>query len=334
MLAVFGYGALFAAFTMGVLYLFQERELLARSPRRFYYLIPSLERSDTIGGRSVAGGFGFLTLAIATGFLWNHSLHGRYWTGDPKEWAALVAWGIYVAILVARWRWGWGGRRAAWLAGRRVHGRGVHVRLGDARAGGVGGGAMIVVVGLNHETAPVAVREALAFPKERLAAALARVRKDAGLDEAMILSTCNRVEVYGCSEKPGSHAAQGVAEFLARYHGQRARADREAPVPARGRAGGAPRLPGGGQPRLDGARRVADPGAGEGGLPGGRAGAEPGRRAERPAHALDLRRQARAHGDRDRQERGLRLARRGRARDARSSATSAAARCCWWAPAR
>ena len=115
-LAVFGYGALFAAFTMGVLYLFQERELLSRSPGRFYYLIPSLERSDTLGWRSVLGGFGFLTLAILTGFLWNHSLHGRYWTGDPKEWAALVAWLIYVAILVARWHWGWGGRRAAWLA--------------------------------------------------------------------------------------------------------------------------------------------------------------------------------------------------------------------------
>jgi ABC-type uncharacterized transport system permease subunit len=101
---------------MGVLYLFQERELLSRSPGRFYYLIPSLERSDTFGWRSVLGGFGFLTLAIATGFLWNHSLHGRFWTGDPKEWAALVAWLIYVTILVARWRGGWGGRRAAWLA--------------------------------------------------------------------------------------------------------------------------------------------------------------------------------------------------------------------------
>ena len=115
-LAVFGYGALFAAFTMGVLYLVPERELLSRSPRRFYYLIPSLERSDTIGWRSVLGGFGFLTLAIVTGLLWNHSLHGRYWTGDPKEWAALVAWLIYVTILAARWRGGWGGRRAAWLA--------------------------------------------------------------------------------------------------------------------------------------------------------------------------------------------------------------------------
>jgi ABC-type transport system involved in cytochrome c biogenesis permease subunit len=99
-----------------VLYLFQERELLSRRPGRFYYLIPSLERSDTLGWRAVLGGFGFLTLAILTGFLWNHSLLGRFWTGDPKEWAALVAWLIYVAILVARGRGGWGGRRAAWLA--------------------------------------------------------------------------------------------------------------------------------------------------------------------------------------------------------------------------
>jgi ABC-type uncharacterized transport system permease subunit len=115
-LAVFGYGALFAAFTMGVLYLFQEREILARSPGRFYYLIPSLARADTIGSRAVLGGSGFLTLAMVTGFLWNHSLYGRFWTGDPKEWASLVAWVIYVVIIAARWRGGWGGRRAAWLA--------------------------------------------------------------------------------------------------------------------------------------------------------------------------------------------------------------------------
>ena len=74
---------------------------------------------------------------------------------------------------------------------------------------------MIVVVGLNHETAPVAVREALAFPKERLPEALARVREEAGLGEAMILSTCNRVEVYGRST---DSSVDAVAAFLARYH--------------------------------------------------------------------------------------------------------------------
>jgi len=75
---------------------------------------------------------------------------------------------------------------------------------------------VIVVVGLNHQTAPVAVREAFAFPKERLPEALARVREDAGLGEAMILSTCNRVEVYGRSAEGATGA---VAAFLARYHG-------------------------------------------------------------------------------------------------------------------
>jgi glutamyl-tRNA reductase len=74
---------------------------------------------------------------------------------------------------------------------------------------------MIVVVGLNHETAPVAVREALAFPKERLPEALARVRHEAGLAEAVILSTCNRVEVYGRSVVT---SLDEVAAFLARSH--------------------------------------------------------------------------------------------------------------------
>jgi glutamyl-tRNA reductase len=76
---------------------------------------------------------------------------------------------------------------------------------------------VIVVVGLNHETAPVAVREAMAFSKDELRQALERVRREAGLGEAMILSTCNRVEVYGRSEKS---TVRAVAEFLARYHGR------------------------------------------------------------------------------------------------------------------
>jgi len=74
---------------------------------------------------------------------------------------------------------------------------------------------VIVVVGLNHETAPVAVREALAFPREALPEALARVCEEAGLGEAVILSTCNRVEVYGRSTESSGDA---VAGFLARYH--------------------------------------------------------------------------------------------------------------------
>jgi glutamyl-tRNA reductase len=76
---------------------------------------------------------------------------------------------------------------------------------------------VIVVVGLNHETASVAVREALAFPKERLPEALARLREETSLTEGMILSTCNRVEVYG---RAGEPAGASVAAFLARFHGR------------------------------------------------------------------------------------------------------------------
>jgi glutamyl-tRNA reductase len=79
---------------------------------------------------------------------------------------------------------------------------------------------MIVVVGVSHKTAPLAVREALVIPKERLSDALAAVREDAHLGEAMILSTCNRIEIYGRAEE--APAAERVAAFLASFHGKSA----------------------------------------------------------------------------------------------------------------
>ncbi len=54
----------------------------------------------------------------------------------------------------------------------------------------------LVVIGLNHRTAPVEVRERVAVPRGRWGAVSAELRK-AGLYEAVVVSTCNRVEVYG-----------------------------------------------------------------------------------------------------------------------------------------
>lgn len=75
---------------------------------------------------------------------------------------------------------------------------------------------MIVVVGVSHRTSTLALREALAFPRETLPQALARVREEAGAEEAMILSTCNRVEVYA----GGLADPAPVAAFLASHHGR------------------------------------------------------------------------------------------------------------------
>jgi glutamyl-tRNA reductase len=51
------------------------------------------------------------------------------------------------------------------------------------------------LLGINHKTAPVEVRERLAIPESKLAEAMQRLVKHPGVDEGMILSTCNRVEV-------------------------------------------------------------------------------------------------------------------------------------------
>lgn len=54
----------------------------------------------------------------------------------------------------------------------------------------------IFCVGLSHQTANVSVRERFAVPDALLAQALQRLRTVPGVDEAVILSTCNRTELY------------------------------------------------------------------------------------------------------------------------------------------
>ena len=76
----------------------------------------------------------------------------------------------------------------------------------------------IIVVGTNHAAAPIELRERLAFRAEQLAPALEALRRSCGLSEAAILSTCNRVEIYGHSPAP-DRALQALAGFLSRHGG-------------------------------------------------------------------------------------------------------------------
>jgi glutamyl-tRNA reductase len=71
----------------------------------------------------------------------------------------------------------------------------------------------LVVVGLSHRTAPLDVRESLAIPTAGLGPLLQRLREETGITEAMVLSTCNRVEVYATG---GSAAHEAIASFLKR----------------------------------------------------------------------------------------------------------------------
>jgi glutamyl-tRNA reductase len=76
----------------------------------------------------------------------------------------------------------------------------------------------LFVVGISWRTAPVAVREKLAFRDEELAGTLQAMTSSLPVAEALLVSTCNRVEVYGVA-KPGAEVTDQVRAFLATRRG-------------------------------------------------------------------------------------------------------------------
>jgi glutamyl-tRNA reductase len=71
------------------------------------------------------------------------------------------------------------------------------------------------ILGINHKTAPVSLREKVAFSEDRLVAALRTLQQENGVSEVVILSTCNRTEVYWS----GSASGQELSQWLERHHG-------------------------------------------------------------------------------------------------------------------
>jgi glutamyl-tRNA reductase len=80
-------------------------------------------------------------------------------------------------------------------------------------------GPELVVVGLDYATAPIDLRERVAFADSEIPTALARLTDtdDRLLEQAAILSTCNRVEVYGAARSRRSR--EELTSLLAREHG-------------------------------------------------------------------------------------------------------------------
>src|SRR5258708_12932223 len=70
--------------------------------------------------------------------------------------------------------------------------------------------ASLYALGLNHQTAPLAIRERVVFHVERLRDALGEIKRDLA-PEAAILSTCNRTELYVAGDEPAA-----LSQWLAR----------------------------------------------------------------------------------------------------------------------
>ncbi len=76
----------------------------------------------------------------------------------------------------------------------------------------------LLMIGINHKVAPVEVRERLAFGPERVPLALRELTQGeaAGIEEVVLLSTCNRTECYVCT-CDGSRAEAQLYDFLSRH---------------------------------------------------------------------------------------------------------------------
>lgn len=111
-----GYAAFFVAFSAGIMYLIQERELKRKRPQAFYYRLPSLEICDDLGYRSLSVGFPLLTVGIVAGALWASRSLTQPWGGDPKIIWSLITWLVYAVLIHYRLSAGLRGRRAAMMS--------------------------------------------------------------------------------------------------------------------------------------------------------------------------------------------------------------------------
>ncbi len=75
----------------------------------------------------------------------------------------------------------------------------------------------LLAIGLSHRTAPVELRECVDFSREGLEAALAALAERRLGSEAVVLSTCNRAEIYAVAES--DTAADTIGRFFSEYHG-------------------------------------------------------------------------------------------------------------------
>jgi glutamyl-tRNA reductase len=76
----------------------------------------------------------------------------------------------------------------------------------------------ILVLGLSHKSAPIEIRERLFVPERDLPKPLEMLGEAPEILERMLVTTCNRVEVYAVTEGPVEQAVAAVTDCLARYH--------------------------------------------------------------------------------------------------------------------
>jgi ABC-type transport system involved in cytochrome c biogenesis permease subunit len=122
---LFAYASFALAFVIGVTYVLLFKEIKAKHLGFFYARLPSLQVLDSMNQKAIVVGWLFLTLGLLVGAVWTAQVRATapgdprvqaMSLADPKIFVALLSWGIYSFEALAARRFGWGGRRAAYLS--------------------------------------------------------------------------------------------------------------------------------------------------------------------------------------------------------------------------
>jgi cytochrome c-type biogenesis protein CcsB len=109
-----GFAFYFAGFVLAVAYLMRDSRWAERYGS-WLERLPAQEVLDSLTFKVVGAGFVFQGIMLASGSVWANEAWGSYWSWDPIETWALVAWVVYAVYLHLTLTMGWRGRRAAWV---------------------------------------------------------------------------------------------------------------------------------------------------------------------------------------------------------------------------
>jgi cytochrome c-type biogenesis protein CcsB len=104
-------------FSLGVLYLIQDRlETSDSPPRSFMSRLPDARALERMSYAVHIVAFPLWTFTVIAGAIWARQAWGSYWNWDPKEVWSFVIWVVYAAYLHARATTGWKRQNAMWIA--------------------------------------------------------------------------------------------------------------------------------------------------------------------------------------------------------------------------
>lgn len=109
--------AVFAlSFLVGLTYLYEESQLKNHRSGRLLKWLPPLETMDAVHYKALMVGFALLSVGILSGAVLSKASDGKFFTGDPRQIAAIGTWVLYAAFLNVRLKSGWRGRKGIILS--------------------------------------------------------------------------------------------------------------------------------------------------------------------------------------------------------------------------